>query len=356
MNEPRAPLASEINHVVGFLDKHLRPGHGWSITAEYPHVFQQTNLHNLRIIANQDQVLAHAAIKYLIIKNHLGLFKVAAIGSVVTDPEHRNSGLSQKILESCLQAAEKEGADFAILWTDLYDFYRKFGFELAGTEIGMYIDVLPVPQKPTYRFMKSEKISPEAILRLYSQHTCGTVRAADDVRRFLQIPNSRIYTAWGQQNELVAYAVEGKGADLKGYVHEWGGSVPGLMELFAHVRADHGSAITIIAPVQAQHLIRQMRESGVMCNEGYLGMIKPLSYENLFFKIRRHARNLGIQDFVIEKTESGFLIGTKDDTAAIGSVGELTRLIFGPLDSKRLKPQFQKLFPIPMWVWGWDSV
>lgn len=99
------------------------------MTAEYPQVFAASNRQNLRFIGDGENILAHAAIKYLLIKNILGIFKVAAIGSVVTDPDHRNQGLSNKIIENCLMSAEQEGADFAILWTDLYDFYRKMGFD-----------------------------------------------------------------------------------------------------------------------------------------------------------------------------------------------------------------------------------
>lgn len=356
MQEPRAPLETEFEQVIGFLDRHLRPGSAWSIATEYPQVFNLNNRNNMRIITEQEHVLAHAAIKFLLIKNQLGIFKVAAIGSVLTDPNHRHRGLSQKILESCLNSAEREGADFAILWTDLYDFYRKFGFELAGTETAIVINSAPTLTNNQLRIMKSDKIAPDSILRLYSQHTCGTMRTTDDIRKYLKIPNSQIYTAWNNQNELLAYAVEGKGADLKGYIHEWGGGVQNLLVLLAHIRKDVGAPMTLITPSHAQNLIRALQDWDTFQNQGYLGMIKPIHFENLFFKIRRHARNLGIADFVLEKTDSGFIIGTKDDTATIGSVGELTRLIFGPIDQSRLKPQFQKLFPVPMWVWGWDSV
>lgn len=356
MNEPRAPLESEIKNVLGFLDKHLRPGAEWSISAEYPQVFHPANRNNLRIISAQDQVLAHAAIKYHLIKNQLGIFKVAAIGSVVTDPSHRNQGLSQKILESCLLAAQKETADFAILWTDLFDYYRRFGFELAGTEISVVINSALQATPGTFRFMKSNKISPDAILRLYSQHTCTTMRTAEDIRKYLQIPNANVYTAWSTQNELLAYAVEGKGADLRGYIHEWGGGVSSLLPLLAHIRTDVGSPITMIAPRQSQNLIRHLQKWDVTCNHGYLGMIRPINIDNLFFKIHRYARNLGLSDFVLEQKGVGFAIGTKDDTTVVPDIGTLTRLIFGPLDPNRLKPQFQKIFPMPMWVWGWDSV
>ena len=356
MTEPRTPLESEVPNIVGFLNKHLRASHDWSIAAEYPQVFNVNNRQNLRIIGEGENILAHASIKYLLIKNILGIFKVAAIGSVVTDPAHRNQGLSHKIMESCLQSAEQEGADFAILWTDLYDFYRKMGFELAGTEHSIVIQTAPPAVDSGLKFLKSEKVSPDAILRLYSQHTCGTMRTVDDIRKFLSIPNSRVYTAWNPQNELMAYAVEGKGADLKGYVHEWGGGVASLLPLFAHIRRENAAPITIIAPLQAQNLIRHLKDWDVLSNEGFLGMIRPVNYDNLFFKIRRYARQMGMNDFVLEKTEKGFSICRKDDLATLSSSTELTRLLFGPISSEQLKPEFQKLFPIPMWVWGWDSV
>jgi GNAT superfamily N-acetyltransferase len=356
MSEPRVPQESEVNSIIGFLDQHLRPGGTWSIAAEYPQVFNSANRNNIRVITENDKVIAHAVVKYLLIKNICGIFKVAAIGSVLTDPAHRNQGLSQKILESCLQAAEKEGADFAVLWTDLYDFYRKMGFELAGTEVSLVIESTPPLAQTNLKFLKTEKVSPDAILRLYSQHTCGTLRTTDEIRKSLQIPNARVYTAWDQQNQLQAYAVEGKGADLKGYVHEWGGGVASLLPLLAHIRQDSGAPLTVISPAHAQNLIRHLSDWDVLVNQGFLGMIRPVSYENLFFKIKRHARNLGINDFVLEKSGEGFVIGTKNDLAKIDSVGTLTRLLFGPIDSSQLKPEFQKILPIPMWIWGWDSV
>ncbi len=79
--------------------------------------------------------------------------------------------------------------------------------------------------------MNSVKVDPEAILRLYSQHTTGSVRTVEDIRKFLTIPNTRVFTAWDEKNVLQAYAVEGKGADLEGYIHEWGGGVSKLLPL-----------------------------------------------------------------------------------------------------------------------------
>src|SRR6185312_1109446 len=118
----------------------------------------------------------------------------------------------------------------------------------------------------------------------------GTIRNAEDIRRDLQIPNSHVYTAWSSDNQLLAYAVEGKGADLKGYVHEWGGSVEHLLPLLAQIRRDFGQPITIIMPASAQNLVRKLGEWGAMIyNDGFLGMIRPVNTQSLFTKILRRA-------------------------------------------------------------------
>jgi len=360
MAEARAPQESEVNGVLSFLNKHLRPGAEWSIAAEYPHVFTAGNLANLRIIENAGQVVAHAAIKYLVFKTPIGLLKVAAIGSVLTDPAHRNQGLSRDILNSCLASAYDACADFAILWSDQYEFYRKMGFELAGQEVSAIIDQVPaaaaVPSAKI-KIMNSNKVAPEAILRLYQSHPCGTIRSADDIRRNLAIPNSHIYTAWSADNQLLAYAVEGKGADLKGYVHEWGGSVENLMPLLAQIRRDYGQAITIIMPSSAQNLARKLTEwNAVIHTTGYLGMIRPVNLSMLFAKVMRRAKQVGLDDFILEIVDDGVIVGVKGDTVKLTTVQELTRLFFGPHAEGALNGEYKKVFPIGLWVWGWDSV
>ena len=127
MEGPRAPLETELASVVRFLDSHLRPEEKWSITSEYPLAFIDANRTNIRIITENEEVLAHAVMRPLLIKTPVGLFKVAAIGSVVTSTDHRNQGLSTKTLESCIEAGRASACDFAILWTNLYDFYRRMG-------------------------------------------------------------------------------------------------------------------------------------------------------------------------------------------------------------------------------------
>jgi hypothetical protein len=303
--------------------------------------------------------------KPLVIKSPAGLFKVAAIGSVVTAPEYRNQGLSRQVLDGCLEAGLHHGCDFAILWTNLFDFYRKLGFELAGTEISLEIPVaFKAPDNsPELNFMCSNKVDPDAILRLYSQHTCGGIRTSEDIRKFLKIPNARVFTAWDAQNRLQAYAVEGKGADFEAYVHEWGGGVSKLLPLLQHMTKTEGRPLTLIAPFTSANLIQQLTSLGAKKNSGVLGMIKILNPESILLKMKKYIRGMGIDDLVLEPREGQYYLGHRQQIFKTDSTTDLTRLIFGPGKASALQaldPEtaaaFEKLFPIPIWIWGWDSV
>ena len=364
MEGPRPPFENELASVVSFLDNQLRPKEGWSIAMEYPLAFAEANRAFIRIITERDQVVSHALIRPMIVKAPVGLIKVAGLGSVVTSSEHRNQGLSTKTIESCLEAARGSGCEVAILWTNLYDFYRKMGFELAGTEMAILLDrEIQPPQEAGLKIMEGANVAADAIHRLYSQHTVTSIRTIDETRKYLQIPNSKVYTAWDAKGQLKAYAVEGKGADLGGYVHEWGGGVSALLPLFAHVRRTQKRPITIIVPRHSGNLIRAFEPYGTKVNEGLLGMIKIVDHKSLFGKIQRFARAKGIADFAMELRPDGkFYVGTGGKLFATDSEADIVKLVFGPLKAGEIPglgetaPLLERVLPLDMWIWGWDSV
>ncbi len=363
MEGPRAPLQTELQSVVRFLDSHLRSEVKWSVTSEYPMAFSEGNLNNIRIITENDEVLSHAVLRPVIMKTPAGLFKVGAIGSVVTSTDHRGQGLSTKTLESCLDAARLQGCDFAILWTNLYDFYRRLGFELAGTEMSVVIDQeLPLPAS-NLKFMDTSKVDPVPLHRLYSQHSISSMRTLEETRRYLQIPNMRIYTAWDERGVLKAYAIEGKGADLNGYLHEWGGGVSNLLPLFAHIRKVQNRPITVIVPQHSQNLMRKLQEHGLKANEGYLGMIKILNPASLFNKVKRFARAIGVDDFAIEDRQGKFYLGSSEGLFSTDSEQDMVKLLFGPSKPSEIhnfdaavNATLDRVLPLQMWIWGWDSI
>lgn len=363
MQGPRSPEAHEFLTVVDFLNHNLREKNMWPISSEYPTAITTNNIHNMSIITDDEKIISHAVLKTLIIKTPVCVLKVGAIGSVVTDPDHRQKGLSSKNIENCLDLAKKQDCDMVILWTDKFDFYKKFGFDLAGIEQTYILEKKLEIKNKKLKFLNGNKVDPAALLKLYSSHTVQSARTTEDIRHFLKIPNSRIYTAWNEYNQLVAYAVEGKGIDLTNYVHEWAGNVDSLMDLFSFMQQKNNEPLTIMVPAHSMNLKKRLEPACSLSHQGFLGMIKILNYEALFNKIKKAFRAEGLEQIVFEKQNSEIIFGYGTDLYTIKNSVDLTQLIFGPLQPKDLafmKPETQKklstVLPLSLWIWGWDSI
>lgn len=363
MEGPRSPQEKEFPRVLEFLDKYLRKENSWSIAAEYPTALTPANMHNIKIISDQNEVLAHAVLKPLIIKTPHIIFKAGAIGSVVTADSHQGNGYSSTIIQDCLKSATEQACDIAILWTDIFDFYRKFGFELAGSEVSFVIENEFEAPMDNLRFSNTMRVAPDAIHRLYSQHSVGSVRTSEDIRKFLNIPQTTVYTAWEANGQLAAYAIEGKGIDLGGYIHEWGGASSKLMALFSYIRTQKQAPYTIICPKHSQNLIRQLSQIAPTRNYGFLGMIKITNFDGLATKIKRAFRSEGISDFVFEKHKDYYVFGVGTELMTLQKESDITQLLFGPVDYAQLNffseaalNKLHKILPLKFWIWGWDSI
>lgn len=354
----------ELPKVIAFLNESLRPGVSWSIEEEYPQVFDKKSCPYIRVIEKQGQIVSHAAWRPLIVKTKLGLFKVAVIGSVVTDSQHRKQGYSKQIIESVIHEAGLCGCEFAILWSDKVDFYNKFSFELVGSQVTAVIDQsIPHEKDASIRILKGNKVGAEAIHRLYQTHTVSSVRSLDEVQKFLNIPNSDIYTAW-RDNQLLAYMVEGKGADFDSYIHEWAGDIASLTQLANHIHKEQGRAIHWMMPSHSKQLIQKLEEKGLYLHRGYLGMIRTLNVSSLFSKIVRYARGaMCYPDFELIERNDKYYLGFGEKLYEFHSLEEITKVIFGPNDPSDIRgidqetgKKLDKILPIHMWVWGWDSI
>jgi DNA-binding CsgD family transcriptional regulator len=179
--------------------------------------------------------------------------------------------------------------------------------------------------------LQENRVDPQALYRLYSQHSVTAVRTLDDFQKYLKIPNSRLYTAWSANGRLEGYAVEGKGADLQGYIHEWGGTVEALLVILSHIRNTHSSPITFITPAHSQGIIRELKQLGIRSVDGYLGLVKITNFENLCAKIKKNIRlEWGIDQFILEKKDNYFYYGFEKDLFKTDSEADMVKLLFGP--------------------------
>jgi predicted N-acetyltransferase YhbS len=60
--------------------------------------------------------------------------RVAGLGAVFTQPEHRGRGAARDLIERVLEQASAEGADLALLFSEIgADYYARLGFETIAT-------------------------------------------------------------------------------------------------------------------------------------------------------------------------------------------------------------------------------
>jgi hypothetical protein len=90
-------------------------------------------------------------------------------------------------------------------------------------------------------------------------------------------------------------------------------------------------------------------------------MIKLISHDQFFAKIKKAVRSLGMNDFVLEKRNNEFIMGFAGDLIAITDEKDLVRVLFGPVPEipfvqTETQRKFAQFLPLPMWIWGWDSV
>lgn len=363
MEGPRTPESHELVRVMEFLDTQLRQGNQWPIASEYPTALAPNNIHNMSIVCEDEKIISHAVLKTYIVKTPHTILKVGAIGSVVTAPEYRQQGLSTSNINKCLDLASKQECDLAILWTDQFDFYRKLGFELAGFDYSYIFNRTDAFKNKNLRFVTGNNVDPSALMRLYSQHTVHAVRTAEDFRQFLKIPNSNLYTAWDQSNNLVGYAVEGKGIDLVNYIHEWSGQTDALLDLFQYIRNQKDQPITIMTPSHSQNLRGKLSEVAEVSHQGYLGMLKIVNPEAFFNKVKKVFLAEGFEKPVFEKQGDQYIFGFGLDLYTLEKETDMLQLIFGPLDvntldfvSNETKQKISNILPLPLWIWGWDSI
>ncbi len=363
--EVKKPEPTDWPSINEFLDKTLRPQVNWSLQEEYPLAFAETNRDNIRVIKEDNKVVAHAVVHTNIIKTHFHLFRVGLIGSVVTDETKRGQGMSREIIKSCLQNCKDQNCDLAILWTDLFNFYSQFGFEVAGSEVALQVTPDFTGEiKDSIKIMDTPKVSAQALLKVYNKHQMRSVRQVSDIQKYLQIPNTEVYTAWNNlTNALEAYCVVGKGADFSNYIHEWGGSVSSILSLTKHIVEKKQAPITLITPPQCQNLISQMEKHRAKKFFGVLGMIAITNPESFCAKIKKGARTLGYDSFVFDFKEGRYFFGYGDEIYCTDSDQDITRLVFGPVEPQQIHSfsetaldALKEIFPIPFWVWGWDSI
>ena len=362
---PRALHPTEYASALKLINAVLRPPAHGTILKEYPLVLGTDNIENMRVIVQGNEVVSHAAIYFSNLRTGNLVFKVGGIGSVATHPDCRGRGLASAVIRDCIRIMEEAKCHLSVLWTQRRDFYGRLRYETAGSEYlfrakasdfaHISCECKVIPYSP-------ERLS--AIIDIHERETCRTERTRNEYETYFGIPKTKTLLAM-RGNTVTAYAAMGKGEDFRSCVHEWGGDANDVLCL-AHTFARSSSMgeIVILTPSQENDFTRLLKQMRLMKIFEYLAMIRVIDAEGPSSILHDHlSLRLG-RNFQIERSQTGLSIKVGDEEIILDQEQKLMRLLFGPDSASSLLRGFspetihslESELPIPLFIWGLDSV
>ena len=252
---------------------------GRPILAEQPLAFDPSFDGRRLVIERDGKVVSSLAIltRTLLLSDER--VPVGLIGSVVTDPDYRGLGLASDLLSRAENELRGQGALLAMLWADEEAFYRARGYTSVGTELDYRITRGFRAWLPLTSGVRPAV--PQDVARmheLYCEQAERVDRNPRETRALILGPGIRalVHETGG---EIDAYALEGRGEDLGGVIHEWAGSLFAVLACIA-AQLDHlgpqDDGLWCLVPAnqfEMQAALNAMEVPGVL---GVLGMAKLL--------------------------------------------------------------------------------
>ena len=118
-----------------------------------------------------------------------------------------------------------------------------------------------------------------------------------------------------------------------------------------------------MTPIHAKNLRNKISSMASLSHQGYLGMLKIVNKTALLNKIKKAFREEGFDKIVLEQQNQHIVFGFGTDLYTLEKESDLVQLLFGPLNinsldfaSTETKQKLSTLLPMPLWIWGWDSI
>ena len=345
-------LAAELESEPRVLERSLAAQHlmasvmraGAPLIEEYPLVFGREAPGRVALIeAASGRALSACALlarDFVVGSRRL---RAGLIGSVATDPSCRGRGLASRVLQRAQQELARDGCLFVLLWAEDPAFYQARGYRSIGRELDFFV---PPGRRPSFPTSAGVRLATAAdvpeIHRLYSRHPSRVERTPAEMGALLAVPGMQVLVQ-EQAGRLQAYSCRGRGADLKGVVHEWGGAVEAVLACIgAHLEREQPGErreLVVFAAPDSAELAAGLRRAGMACASGVLGMARLLDragalrlLTELRPELRREALALS-DELLLER-----LFGSGEAAPASLQPGERSEL------------------PLCPFVWGLDSI
>lgn len=285
--------------------KYQRPN---TFVEDFAPLIDESNHHNCFILIDENEnVLAHIGVKEKEIQIHNKKFNIALLGGIAVDEKYRGEGHFQNIFTDVL-AEKRDECAFFILWSDIENLYKKFGFYLCGYqfEIEQLEDSKSFLEAKYYQLSPQEK---KEIQQLYVNSFSKTYltfeRSEKDWECIEKIKSADLYIK-KDAGKITQYFFINKGQDLTGVIYEYAGE--NLKEVIdgarSYGRVWAGSPILETEILQYQFFLcpadrRQFADFIKTYTEGKFE-IRDINImkQEVFFDFNEETLSLSIEDFI----------------------------------------------------------
>lgn len=346
----------------------------WQMRENFPTLFCEDNLDNLRIIKTDGKVVSLIGVVVRDIIINGCRISVGNVGSVCTYDKYRNRGYAWMIFEDMMQKLRSDGVDM-LLVSGYRSLYEKHGCTHVGN-LKQYslegdlnfpetkIKVKPFNTSDLPKWSKIYRCEPVRFHRPYDDFYKLTTKA-------LQYRRNRSLYSICEEDQIFAYAVVDKGKSEISF-DEYAGSRQLIFESIDLLKKEFDvNKVNISVPNHDIELACMLNSLGVKANyTSTSGTVSILNFESLCTKLmplfEEIVGNKVTKRLKFKEKEGFYIISLDNDEMKINDKHDLASLIFGkPLGENgftelTLKSELNNvinlLFPIPRPEYGLNYI
>lgn len=314
-----------------------------------------------------------------------GALRAGLVSLVFTDPAARGRGLARRVIARAVECARERALGIVLLWSELDAFYAGQGFTRAGREQLLTVDGSILSRALAIRpdaggrdpgELEVAAASPadwESIGALRRGRPCSVGFGREELAALARIPDLEVLVARDARG-IAAFAMQGRGEDFAGVVHEWGGDAMGVLRCLAGwlPGASDERGLLLLAPSQRTELAWRLRSAGARSIEHPLAWMRIASGAALAADLAALAPPLAARLDVVEARsgEERAFGRLRDEVGHAGvdlTQEALLALLFSPATDPahaaardRLQavvpPAVLDALPLPFFVWGLESI
>lgn len=234
------------------LDEWLLPGALYGAQQTWPQLYRSDGDGRFLGLFDGERMLSHCAYRLASMRTTRGALPIALLGSVATAPTARGQGLASQLLATAVADCKAAGAAAILLWAERHELYARVGFVPGAQEQCATLAICEHDGEGTAARLATV-LDHARLCELHAEKPCGVERTPRAMSGLLTTPG--LWTCVLERDgEIVAYACSGKGADLQGWWHEYGGSdadvaalLPAAMRL-----CEQPQSIALLPPYRQQ--------------------------------------------------------------------------------------------------------